>query len=99
MRGSRTSAGRRAATGQCPTHRGFPESGSSTLVSLQRRIGFRVRENPNDPTKWSRAYSSPWIVKNRFEGKVELYRQVGGQGGRLEKLPYPVTNMVLVAEK
>jgi SAM-dependent methyltransferase len=59
-------------------------------------IGFRVRENPNDPTKGSRAYTSPWIVKNRFEGKVELYRQ---QGGALERLPYPVTNMVLVGEK
>jgi hypothetical protein len=59
-------------------------------------IGFRVRENPNDPKRWSRAYSSEWIVKNRFEGKVTLYRQ---EGGKLVQLAWPVTNMVLVGEK
>lgn len=58
--------------------------------------GFKVLEGA-DPGKGSRAYSNPWIVKNRFEGKVELY--VRGAGGELERMEHPVTNMVLVGEK
>jgi hypothetical protein len=44
----------------------------------------------------SRAFANPWIVRNRYEGKVELFRK--GAGG-LERLGYPVTNMLLAAEK
>jgi hypothetical protein len=51
--------------------------------------GFRVVEGAG----MSRAYTSEWIVKHRFEGKVEL---LGEDGSRLE---WPVTNMVLVGEK
>jgi hypothetical protein len=39
---------------------------------------------------------NPWIVRNRYEGKAELSRQAGDA---LEPLPYPVTTMLLIAEK
>jgi len=58
--------------------------------------GFRILENPNVPTELSRAYCNPWMVEHRFKGKVELLR---AKGDGLEAMAYPVTNMVLVAEK
>lgn len=59
--------------------------------------GFSVVENPNHPERSSRGYVNPWIVENRFEGTVELFAK--NKTGELKKLPYPPTNMVLVAEK
>ena len=53
------------------------------------RQGFAVHPS-------SRAFTNPWIVENRYRGRVELFRQTGGD---LTSLPYPVTNMVLTAEK
>lgn len=56
-------------------------------------IGFRIFENPNNPAEGSRLYTNSWIVKNRHAEHVEikdLNRKV---------LPWPPTNMVLVAEK
>jgi hypothetical protein len=44
----------------------------------------------------SHAFTSSWLVENRYRGKAELFRAAGDG---LEALPYPVTNMVLVAEK
>jgi ubiquinone/menaquinone biosynthesis C-methylase UbiE len=58
--------------------------------------GFGVVENSGNAAAGSRAYRSEWIVKNRFEGKVELWRM---RGGGLERMDFPVTNMVLVGEK
>ena len=58
--------------------------------------GFRVIENPNEPSLGSRVYRNQWIVDNRWKNKVELYC-VGKND--LEKMEYPVTTMVLVAEK
>ena len=58
--------------------------------------GFQIVENPNRPQAGSRAYVNPWIVKNRWEGKVKLYRMADG---RLKEMTYPVTNIVLVGEK
>ncbi len=58
--------------------------------------GFHVLENPNAPTTLSRAYVNPWMVEHRFKGAAELFRMTGGT---LEPLPWPVTNMVLVAQK
>jgi hypothetical protein len=45
-------------------------------------------------TEKSLAYTNPWIVKNRLEGKVELYYE-----NSLTKMDYPVTNMLLEAVK
>jgi hypothetical protein len=55
--------------------------------------GFVVLEGE----RLSRAYANAWIVKNRFEGKVELY--VRRADGVLERTDWPVTNMVLVGER
>jgi hypothetical protein len=44
----------------------------------------------------SHAYANPWIVDNRLRNTVKLYRKVDG---RLELLHYPVTNVMLIAEK
>lgn len=54
------------------------------------RAGFRVNSN------LSSAYANPWIVENRYQGKVELYH-LAGDG--LVPLSYPNTNTVLVGEK
>jgi SAM-dependent methyltransferase len=67
--------------------------------------GFHVIENPNEPETGSRVYTNPWIVENRWQGKVALYEM--GQNGHFDKLsakrlallPYPPTNIVLVGEK
>ncbi len=59
--------------------------------------GFRVLENPNAPETGSRAYLNPWLVANRYEGQVAFFREA--DDGRLEPLPYPVSNVVLVADK
>jgi hypothetical protein len=44
----------------------------------------------------SQAYTNTWIVDNRLRGKVELYIE---ESGKLEAFSYPVTNMILIAEK
>jgi hypothetical protein len=44
----------------------------------------------------SRAYTNEWLVRNRYEGKVALYRMVGND---LEARPWPQTHMLMVAGK
>lgn len=53
------------------------------------RAGFAVHPE-------SHAYANPWIVDNRYRGKAEIYQKTGDL---LEPMAYPVTNMVLIAEK
>ncbi len=55
--------------------------------------GFQILENPNQPAHGSRVYSNPWIVQNRYEGHAKLSSPAGAP------LPWPPTNMVLVAQK
>lgn len=57
--------------------------------------GFRVL--PADPTfpAGSRVYTNPWIVEHRYAGHVRL-SPASDPGA---ELPYPPTNLVLVAEK
>lgn len=57
------------------------------------RAGFAVLENPNDPPAGSRAYASDWRITHQFQGKVAFYDEAG------RPLPYPVTNMVLIAAR
>jgi ubiquinone/menaquinone biosynthesis C-methylase UbiE len=59
--------------------------------------GFTVIENSSDAARSSRAYVNDWIVKNRWEGKVELLER--RHDGKLERLAWPVTNMVLIGDK
>jgi len=56
-------------------------------------VGFQIFENPNQPAESSRVYTSPWIVEHRHTGHVEIMNLEG------QALPWPPTNMVLVAEK
>jgi len=56
-------------------------------------IGFQVLENPNQPAVNSRVYNNPWIVEHRHAGHVLLTDFEG------KALPWPPTNMVLVASK
>lgn len=51
--------------------------------------GFRILPQTH-------TYVNPWMVENRYKGKVELYAQ---EDGKLKKTEYPVTNMILVAQK
>jgi hypothetical protein len=44
----------------------------------------------------SKAYSNDWIVENRFKNKVELFEMTPSG---LKRIDYPVTNMILLAEK
>ena len=55
--------------------------------------GFNVIENPNQAEYGSRVYTNPWIVQNRYAQHLEL---LDGNGS---SLPWPPTNMVLVAER
>jgi hypothetical protein len=53
------------------------------------RAGFAVLPE-------SYAYANPWIIDNRYRGKAEIFRKTDDL---LEPMAYPVTNMVLIAEK
>ena len=59
-------------------------------------IGFSVLENPNNKNTGSHTYTNSWIVNNCWKGKVSFFRQTSSG---LEPMEFPVTNMVLVAEK
>lgn len=59
--------------------------------------GFSVVENPNEPETGSRVYTNPWIVENRWQGKVKLF--IKDDNGRLQPHPWPPTNIVIVGEK
>jgi len=58
--------------------------------------GWTVIETPSEPEAGSRVYLNPWIVENRYLGKVELFSE---HGGALVPEPYPPTNVVMVAER
>jgi hypothetical protein len=62
----------------------FPE-----WTGAVERAGFTVH-----PASYP--FTNPWIVENRYKGRVKLFRKVNGT---LEPMEYPVTNMVLIAEK
>jgi hypothetical protein len=57
-------------------------------VELEK-AGFIVRPE-------SQAYTNSWIVDNRLVGKAELFQE---ENGALKRFPYPVTNMIVIAEK
>lgn len=60
--------------------------------------GFSVVDSQSydSPLDGSRAYCNPWIVENRYRKKVELFER---QNGRLERIEYPPTNIVIVGRK
>ncbi len=77
-------------------HEAFAFWAFSDWKAALTAAGFTVLETPNEPERGSRAYTNPWIVANRWAGKVALFKR---EGGELRPLPWPPTNVVLVAEK
>lgn len=63
---------------------------------MLQKIGFTIIENPNEPLASSRVYTNDWVVNNRYKGRVELFTN---HKGKLETIPYPPTNMVIIARK
>lgn len=57
------------------------------------RAGFQILD-AGDTNAGSRVYVNPWLVENRYRGKVSLWTPDGATN-----LPYPPTNQVLVAVK
>lgn len=57
--------------------------------------GFQVVESFSRPTQGSRVYCNPWTVEHRYNGKVQLL----SANHPHKPLPFPPTNMILVAEK
>jgi SAM-dependent methyltransferase len=57
--------------------------------------GFTLLENEVHGKPLSHGYSNPWIVEHRFKGKV----RIASVDQPERDLPFPPTNMVLVAEK
>lgn len=53
------------------------------------KVGFQLRAESN-------AYVNPWIVKNRYRGKAEIFSM---KDGSLETVDYPVTNILIIAQK
>jgi SAM-dependent methyltransferase len=68
------------------------EFGVFTLPQWRRELrglGYRVIE--------ARSYLNPWILENRYRGRVRLHAD--GSAGPGEELPFPDTTAVLVAER
>ncbi len=61
-----------------------------------KEIGFIVLENPNQPEKGSRCYTNPWIVENRYKGRVRILKK---KNDDVNEIPFPPTHMVIVAKK
>ncbi|MBA3732961.1 methyltransferase domain-containing protein [Patescibacteria group bacterium] len=68
----------------------------SEWKDILRKIGFHIIENPNELERSSRAFGISWIVDNRLKGKGTIYTK---DGNSLNVLPYPPTNMVIIATK
>jgi SAM-dependent methyltransferase len=67
------------------------EFGVFTLAQWRRELralGYRVLE--------AGSYLNPWILENRYRGRVALHADAGAGPG--EELPFPDTTAVLVAE-
>ena len=70
-------------------HEEFAFWGFSDWQHALQRAGFQL-----DPA--SHVYTNPWIVANRWQGKVALFRR---RGDELQPLPFPPTTVALVAVK
>jgi SAM-dependent methyltransferase len=56
-------------------------------------IGFQIRESSDNRAEGSRVYTNSWITQHRYESRVSLLDQSG------HPVPWPPTNLVLVAQK
>jgi SAM-dependent methyltransferase len=60
-----------------------------------RETGFQVVEHAADSQTGSKVYCNTWIVENRYQNRVALFKADVSQ----TPLDFPPTNMVLVAER
>ncbi len=74
---------------QSETHETFCFWAYSDWVEALEKAGLSVRPE-------SKTYRNPWIVKKRVEESVQLYEMAND---RLIPVEYPVTSMIIVAEK
>src|SRR5262249_15606676 len=66
------------------------EFGVFTLAEWRQELaalGYRVLE--------ARSYLNPWILENRYRGRVWLHADAGGEPG--DEIPFPDTTAVIVA--
>ncbi|MFA5797857.1 MAG: transferase [Candidatus Woesearchaeota archaeon] len=70
-------------------HEQFCFWSSSDWKNNLKQAGFNIH-----PASYT--FRNEWIVKNRYEGKVELYTL---QNGILRPFEYPISHMVMIAEK
>jgi SAM-dependent methyltransferase len=61
------------------------------------KIGFTIIHDDAIDKKFSGAYVNQWIVQNRWQPCVTIYKKNTEE--KLVEQPFPVTNMVLVGEK
>lgn len=74
---------------QSEMHETFAFWSFSEWQAVVQEVGFDINAQ-------SIAFSNPWIVENRFKGKVQLFKK---ERSRLVEMEYPVTNMFLISEK
>lgn len=70
-------------------HETFGFYSFSQWKALLAKYGFRIIEG-------SRTWQSPYIIKNMYQPRAELFTH---SNGTLQPLDYPPTNMILVGEK
>ncbi len=68
----------------------------SDWKKLYEQSGFRIIEDRANVENGSREIKNNWIIENRWKNAVELFRKFGS---KLTKIDYPVTNVIIVAEK
>ncbi len=70
-------------------HEKFCNNSLNDWKRIAESCGLRIHPQ-------SRTFCNPWIVENRYRGKVQLYQL---DGNKLTPMEYPPTTMVLIAEK
>lgn len=76
-------------------HESFCFFSYSEWVGIMKETGFLISPG-------SHSYSNPWIIENRYASKAEIYTtssNLATQTADLIRMPYPVTNMLLVGVK
>ncbi|MDZ4724663.1 MAG: transferase [Leptospira sp.] len=76
-------------------HESFCFWSFSEWKEAMRQNGFQILAG-------SSAYANPWIIENRYVSKAEIYTTISNnptQNADLIRIPFPVTNMLLVGVK
>jgi trans-aconitate methyltransferase len=60
------------------------------------QVGFAVQQDPDYIESASHVYTNQWIVEHRWQNQVALFLR---EGNALLPLPFPPTNVLLIAKK